>query len=469
MKKVITNPTRILTLFIGSFLVLITRSLPDGLNTQILGNSLFENSINIVPSLGMADPSWYLTAALDLRDFKIETQNSWIFNLWPPGMTVYYYFLDTVTFGSGVIFLNLVILSFLWSLNYTLFSNYLIDHKAKLSFIVFTFLWIFSPLTNYWKSEVGFFSADALALNISTLLLVIVLAGRPINSMNKRKLFIFSLLIVILLAILSHLRIIWMVTILIMILLGWIFVLINFVSSKRKNRYISDTITTHLSIKSYGLFFLAFILSLLPWTLLAEQHFRPGTYSWTKGGDYMYAQRWMPSQYLSDNGATFLIEGGANWACIINDKMCRQIFVSESNSPNPYSGQNISYIEFRDLAFSQLKQNPIDFFKFKFRITIDAWLTNPGETVGENRAIFGVITLAGLAAAFIITILRKPKNLFLIVIISLTHLVYLGSIVINHFETRYLMPLHVFSIILFFFIWTNTILYNNTSLSRAKF
>jgi hypothetical protein len=453
----------------GSFVLLITRALPDGLNTQILGNSLFENSINIVPSLGMADSAWYLTAALDLRDFKIETQNSWIFNLWPPGMIIYYYFLDAVTFGSGVIFLHLVILSFLWSLNYTLFSNYLIDHKANLSFIAFTFLWIFSPLVNYWKSEVGFFTADVLALNISTLLLIKVFISRPINSMNKRKFFIFSLTIVVLLSFLSHLRIIWMVTILIMITLGWIFVLIDLVLNKSKNRYIVDPVSTHLSFKSYGLIFLVFIFSLLPWTLLAEKHVRPGTYSWIKGGDYSYAQRWMPSQYLSDNGATFLIEGGANWACIINNEMCSQIFVSESNSANPYSGQNLSYIEFRDLAFSQIKQKPIDFFKFKYRITVDAWLTNPGDKVGGNRVIFGMITLAGLAVALIITILRRPKNLLLILVAFLTHLVYLGSIVINHFETRYLLPLHAFSIIVFFFVWTNTILDNTNSPSRAKF
>ena len=200
------------------------------------------------------------------------------------------------------------------------------------------------------------------------------------------------------------------------------------------------------------LIFLIYVLSILPWTYIVEKKFHPGSYSWSKS-NYQYSQRWMPTEYLNEIGASFLVSGGANWACLINDDLCEEIFISEINSGNPYSGVNISYDEFQKLTFSQILRNPVDFVKFKSRKTLETWMSTPGASVGDNNGIiFGSATVFGFIASFVIVLANILRINKVIYILILSYAIFFLGIMLNHFETRYILPLHAFGILLFFFL-----------------
>ena len=455
-------------LFLISFSILIIQALPNGLGTLFLGNTLFANSSQILPSLGGADPAWYLTAALDLKDFQIETQNYWIFNLWPPGMAVYLFILDFVTFGSGIIFINLIILTFLWSLSYTIFARYLINSKSRMGFILFTLIWIFSPLPKFWNSGLGLLSADAISLNIAVILTLMLILSKPVDYMKRKEFIIFIFCVALLLSLLSHFKIIWLLSISLMFSLGILFIVLKFFFMKVKFGNNSKIIFVGTNSKTFLFILLIYVVSILPWTYIVEKKFHPGSYSWSKS-NYQYSQRWMPTEYLNEIGASFLVSGGANWACLINDELCEKIYKSEIDSGNPYSGLNISYDQFQRLAFSQIIENPVGFIDFKSKKTLETWMSKPGASVGDNSGIvFGVTTLIGLIGSFIMALMGITRNYSFIYITILTYSIFFLGIMLNHFETRYILPLHTFSILLFFFLLSNY-RYKSSRLERLEF
>ena len=454
MKKVLKTGNRdtklIILLFLGSFSILMARGLPNGINTQFLGNSIFENSESILISLGGADPAWYLKAALDLKDFDVENSNNWIFNLWPPGMPIYFLGLDVLTLNSGILILSLIVVNFLWSLNYAIFAKYLLNYKSKIGLVLFTIIWIFSPISEFWNSAYGLLSADAIALNISTLLTTILLISKSTETMSKKNFYIFCFIIAILISILAHTRIIWLISTLILVGLGSFYIIVKLIFSK----IISGSLGGNAKNKAFLVITILYILSLLPWTIVAEKYFR-NSYSWIQASNYQFSQRWTPSDYLSENGASFLVSGGANWACTLNEKLCNEIFISEVKAGNPYSGQNLSYSDFQELTFNELRQNPINFLQLKSEIALQTWLSKPGDSIGTNSGVpFGILTLSMLSASLAISLFLTDKIPGIVIILIIGHLLYFGSILVNHFETRYFLPLHAFSILQFFFILT---------------
>lgn len=420
-------------------------TLPQGLDTLILNNGLFSTVEDILPSLGGSDPSWALIAALDLQDFRVQYENLWIFNLWPPGMPLYYLLLISLTNDSGVVFLNLMILTFFWSLSYSLMGKFLLHNKSYVGLVLFSIVWIFGPLPNYWMTGLGFFTSDALAMNIGALLVVLLLIKTLNDSREYIKKLYLIFIVGILMAILAHLKVIWLLTFLVVFSASIIYYFTISIR-KRYNNNLKKDFTTFLLVFSF------FFTLLLPWTYIVERFVHPGSYSWSTS-NYQFSQRWMPSDYLLDNNASFLVSGGANWACEINISKCNEIFASEISSPAPYSGLNISYEEFRRLAFREIVSDPFLFAKFKLEKTVQTWFSKPGASVGDYSGIFlGSLTIFFLLSSIIFLISQKPYNQNTIYILIFSHFILFLGLLVNHYETRYFLPLHVFSTLLFFIL-----------------
>ena len=50
-----------------------------------------------------------------------------------------------------------------------------------------------------------------------------------------------------------------------------------------------------------------------------------GSFSVTSTNSYVWAQRWMESEYLINQGGSWLVEGGANIPCKIDKIKCEEI------------------------------------------------------------------------------------------------------------------------------------------------
>jgi hypothetical protein len=161
----------------------------------------------------------------------------------------------------------------------------------------------------------------------------------------------------------------------------------------------------------------------------------------------------MTDEYLTKNNAGFLVDGGANWACEIDPARCEVIQKNELRAQNPYSGFNsYDFAEFRNLAFISIFRNPVGFLENRITVLGKAFTGDAGAAVGSNSNLFrGVIFLLMYIYLVVrgVTRLRRLDEFELFTLFMLVGLV--APLFVAHFETRYLMPVQAFTLVVFTF------------------
>jgi hypothetical protein len=455
-KRFLIGTVTSLIFFISIFLTL----LPNGLDTPYLGVTVSASPQQLLNVLGFSDSGNYLRGAIDLQDLQINTDNRWIFDLWPPGQMLLLALV--ISFGLPPVFTLLIIFTALWSIIGA--AIVLQALQGKFWYLVipsFLILWFTGSPFVGWNQSEGAIGTDGISTAVLCLLFVYfsivwkkVKKGSSFNSWRT------GLITAASLSFLSHLRIVFLYSIVlsfVLILLKKL-VAMGYTSLNAPGQQIRnlDTLSVHSRQKTKLLLIIvvSFSVSLVPFTFFKHQ--RTGSFSWSNS-DYQWAQLWMTDAYLTKNNAGFLIAGGANWACKIDPIKCREIEKSELLSKNPYSGFNTyDYSEFRNLAFVSIINHPLSFFGNRVSLVEKSFTSNAESPVGSNNNFYRGLIFLMMYLYLVIQGIGRFRNLDdfeLFIFFMLVGL--LAPLFVTHFETRYLIPVQAITLVIFTFHASN--------------
>jgi len=446
----ISSRKQFVFMFIVFFLYLCFRFFPEGLKTEFLGKNVSASPRELISVLGLSDSGNYLRAALDIQDFGIKQENRWIFNLWPPGQILLLAILIKLSippvFGMGLL------LSALWSLAAVLFIQTLMHNKYK-QFLVplFCMAWFTGAPIMGWNQKEGILGSDGISTAIASIAIILILKlGKQFGNQSVSQVRFAGVLIGVLFATISHLRLTFLLAVLFSIV-AILFhpkslkIISQGMRSRKRRRNLEDNYK--LEKKFYVSVALTFFLLALPFTLVKLAS--TGSPTWSSG-DYVWGQKWMSDEMLKSGGANFLVEGGSNWACNIDPIKCREIAILENLSGQPYSGfGEYTFIEFRNMAFFAALEHPGSFLLNRLEVTLDTFETLPGSSIGtKNSGFKGWVLTIGFFAVFVCSLFYlRIRNLFLAFILLFCLGLYI-PLVFEHFESRYLIPIQAISIIL---------------------
>jgi hypothetical protein len=438
------------------FVLILLNLLPNGLETPYLGVTVSASPQELLPVLGFSDSGNYLRGAIDLQDLVIGADNRWIFNLWPPGQMLLLAIL--IKFGLPPVLTLMIVFAFLWSVIGAVIFLKASSVKFWYALVPYVLILWFtdSPFVGWNQSE-GALGTDGIGAAVLCLLFIYFsILWRKVSQGSAFNPWISGFAVSTTLSFLSHLRIIFLFSIIFsfMMVLAVRIVkqLPKNISKSRVENPSFDKFRVHPTQKTKLLLItlMTFSVSLVPFTLYKSQI--TDSISWSNS-DYQWAQRWMTDEYLTKNNAGFLVDGGANWACEIDPARCEVIQKNELRAQNPYSGFNsYDFAEFRNLAFISIFRNPVGFLENRITVLGKAFTGDAGAAVGSNSNLFrGVIFLLMYIYLVVrgVTRLRRLDEFELFTLFMLVGLV--APLFVAHFETRYLMPVQAFTLVVFTF------------------
>jgi hypothetical protein len=177
------------------------------------------------------------------------------------------------------------------------------------------------------------------------------------------------------------------------------------------------------------------IVAIAPWTAYAGLVLHPGNPTWSTG-DYQWAQRWLTDSQLKGEGAIFLEEGGANWACKIAPDKCLVL------NPVAVANDAKDYLALRDEALTAVVIHPIDFIANRLDFGTRAAFSLPGSSVGSFSGIgYGVLAAVMFLAMSTLLVRFFKRNVPFSSVLVLAGVGIVAALGVAHFETRYLIPL----------------------------
>jgi hypothetical protein len=442
------------------FVLILVNLLPNGLETPYLGVTVSASPQELLPVLGFSDSGNYLRGAIDLQDLVISPDNRWIFNLWPPGQMLL--LAIVIKLGWPPVLTLIIVLTFLWSVIGAII--FLKSARAKTWYALVPcvlILWFTDSPFVGWNQSEGALGTDGVGAAILCLLFIhFSHLWEKVSQNATFNPWISGIVVSVILSFLSHLRIIFLFS----TIFSFILVLtVKFAKQSDKSGTSSGVRFRNLGASKVGMaqktklfliIFVTFSISLVPFTLYKSQI--TGSISWSNS-DYQWAHRWMTDEYLIKNNAGFLIAGGANWACEIDQVRCNEIQRSELSYQNPYSGFNAyKYADFRNLAFLSILRNPIGFLENRLTALGKTFMGDAGAPVGSSGnllrggiflLLYFYLVIRGIAR------LRHLDEFELFVLFMLIGL--LAPLVVAHFETRYLIPVQAISLIVFTYQFSN--------------
>ena len=438
------------------FILIVLDLLPNGLETPYLGVTVSASPQELLPVLGFSDSGNYLRGAIDLQDLVIGTDNRWIFNLWPPGQMLL--LAIVIKIGLPPVLTLMIVFAFLWSVIGAVI--FLKASSAKIWYALLPFvliLWFTDSPFLGWNQSEGAIGTDGIGAAVLCLLFIYFsILWRKVMQGTAFNPWMSGFAVSATLSFLSHLRIIFLFSIIFsfMLVLAMRIVkqLPKNVSKSRVEKPSLDKFRGHVTQKTKLLLIIlmTFSVSLVPFTVYKSQI--TDSISWSNS-DYQWAQRWMTDEYLTKNKAGFLVDGGANWACEIDPDRCEVIQKSELRTQSPYSGFNsYDFAEFRNLAFISILRNPIGFLENRIAGLGKAFTGDAGAAVGSNSNLLrGVVFLLMYVYLLIrgIAQLRRLDEFELFTLLMLIGLV--APLFVAHFETRYLIPVQAFTLVVFTF------------------
>jgi hypothetical protein len=182
----------------------------------------------------------------------------------------------------------------------------------------------------------------------------------------------------------------------------------------------------------------AFHAVTIPWRLAAAAWIRPGNLSWSLAGELGWSQVWMPTEYLEEQGASWLVDGTRNTPCLVDENLCNEIFRTEMSSPNPYFGGGRTVDELRNSALGALVRNPVEWFVIKAEAFPSYWFRHP-RSVDTYEFLENGLLLAGLV--FVLVVGWKWLSRVAYLSYVAVFLATFGPIFMLHYEARYFYPL----------------------------
>lgn len=451
--SVLTSPRSwsltLVIVFVLSFAYELWRALPQGFDTVFYGHPALTSAASLIPQLGASDAGSYLGAALDLQDGQITTEYLWVLNLWPPGMPLILATMIKLGGGASPVIPMIVLICLLWSAVFTVLASIVLKRRGYVLMALFAVVWLLSPVFTGWTIQRGVLGSDGLATAIAALV-AIGLMQIVTSTRSTRLWWLHFVGLGIGFAALAHLRIMWFYALpaAMLVLAAIAGARMAYLRLAKKQRGLGDEKRAYLG---WLVLFATFVALCTPWTVIGAVKLHPGSLSWSQG-DYQFAQLWMSDDDLVDIGGSFLVAGGANWACDLAPSECAQIALQEDESAHPYGGDPPNtFTHLRNEAFSVALTHPGEFAANRSDFTVRTWLSTPGEGVGSFTNVgFGVATLLAFAAALGILLYRSRRSaaalcLFLVLGANM------AILWLTHFETRYVVPLQAISMVVVVF------------------
>lgn len=435
----------------GTFLVALALTLwvalPQWTATLFFGFPTTASIDELIPVLGLTDAGSYLKAAVDLQDGSMSTENRWVLGLWPPGMPVILATMVKLGGGASPVLGMVFLLCVLWSAVLATAALFLIPRRGYITFAIFGFMWVGTPIFTGWTIHDGVLGSDGLATALGTLVTIGLLWAAVAKTRERPRFLLFALL-GLGLAALAHLRIMWFYAVPAALGVLAVIVLVRILVMWARGR--KDQIRRERrGYLEWGTLAVMFVIACTPWTLYVGTRLHPGNFSWSTG-DYQWAQLWMTDEHLNNNGAGFLENGGGNWPCDLDPQRCGELAEIEFSTDLPYGGQGVnSFSDFQEEALKVALTNPAEFIADRTEVTVETWLSVPGEAVGSYDNLgFGLATLAAFFASLVILVrdgIRRRSAAAVLVFLILG--ANIGVVWLTHFETRYVVPLQAISLI----------------------
>ncbi len=369
------------------------------------------------------DPKYHLTAALDIANNGwIGVNNDWIFNLWPPGFAVLEAAIIKI-FGQNVpliFILQLVISGLFATVSLLLFSFLIKKFNVYIAFII--------PLLIYYIPVLKVFLLGQFSVSfgepfsIAFFILFILLAIKSLDEDNPIK---YSILAGLFLGLSTYFRSYFETIQVLLSISAFILILFILVINFFKN---AKNVEYNKFIKI--LFLIVFIsnLIMLPWRLYHLKY--QNSLKWVFTADLMF-QNQLRSSNSFLNGAEWLLIGGANTACRVNQDTCGKV---DENS--------------KKLVIKTWINNPIKWYSLKFEIIDEYWFSDIKDwtkpktyaDVDLNR-IFNYIVLLVIIISVLYLLFNKnnktSSNLLLSWVYISLILAYSAIFTFAHFEVRY--------------------------------
>jgi hypothetical protein len=394
----------------------------------------------LLEKLGGGDAANYLRIGLDLQDGRLSSENLWILNLWPPGMTFLY---TGLLYLPGSLIPKMVVVSVVfWAFAGALVASILAARMRRLVVFLFLFYWAFGTAAFSWLLGTGLLYSDGIG---SALLIIFIalafLAGenRPDSSLSSRRRVFFALLAGFSLAVSLYFRWAYLVVVVFIVVFAvlgilW-FAVRSFVS---RRTVVSDSkrdVKRPEAIQVLAGLAIGVIVVVAPWTAYVAVVLHPGNPAWSTG-DYQWAQRWLTDAQLINGGASFLAEGGANWACKVAPERCLEL------NPIAVANDSEDYPTLRDEALAAAVTNPIEFVANRLTFGTRAAFSLPGSPVGSFSGIeYGVLGAAMFLAMASLLVRFFRRNVLFSCTLLLSGMGLLAALAVAHFETRYLIPI----------------------------
>lgn len=406
-----------------------------------VGHYFFAPTEELAEGFGLSDQGSYLRLALDLQDFNLEPDNFWILALWPPGTPVVLAVFEAL---PGTLLPYLVFsAALLWAIPpYLLISS---SPKSWTLVIGALSLWTFNPVFHNWLFGAGAFSSESLGLPVLAASVAFLLRS-AISDRPSRDLYISSALL--------GLSLYFRATLLPLTILALVAALSVFVASLlfRIGREMTmaklSTLLKSLRKVISGYFRYGLIVCLVaaPWAVLVFTVVNPGSVSWS-ANEYIWVQKWTSSEELVSQGAAFLVEGGANWPCILNPVQCSAFGNTTMGREDFQVAQNA--------AMGTLFSNPVAFLSLRLENLLYALPSLPGSSIGANQSPVTLASYAIFVTTYFISLRRvQRENLrarlvvnLVFVVSGVVSLASFAILVVYHIETRYFLPGHIVTLL----------------------
>ena len=415
-----------------------------------LGVPLLANTTEAIATVCPGpDACYYLSSGLELLETgTISSENYWILNFWPPGVSIGSA-LEILIARSGLALPVVAggISIFAWTLVLSLWHRRLSKLVGQLASILTVFAIALSQPMRGWYLGDGLFYAESMATLFALGALLVLVSQGAANSRrlepDRRSDVRAGFGAGLLLAGAAYFRSPFEVA-------GQAFTVFVLIAAG------SAMFTRAVRSRSWGAAFSALppnVLGLaavagfhavtIPWRIVAASRIRPGDFRWSLAGDLGWNQVWMPTPYLEEQGAFWLIEGTRNTPCRIDEERCLEIFQTEMASGNPYFGGARTLTELRNNALDVMLNHPLEWLWIKAEAFPRFWFRVP-TSVDRFEFLENGIVLLGLVAVCILGWWRIPRTAYIFYISVLV--ATMVPMIVFHYEDRYLYSLKTLTI-----------------------
>ena len=385
------------------------------------------------------DPCWYLTSGQDLLDQGfVRDENFWIWNLWPPGVSVLSaVYIVMARSGMSLTVAAGCITIASWVIVLTAWKSLLDRYAGRILSLVAVSTVALGQIMRGWYLGNGLLYMESASTVCLLLALLFVAKATRFGGAERsvRARFLLGAAAGAALAAAAYLRtpfeppglVLTIVTIIaILLVLAWG----SFAG--RTSEWWGSKLSPLVPL--IGLV-TAFHVLTVPWRIIVSQRVRAGDRRWSVVSDLVWKGTWTPTDELVQNGASFLASGTFNTACRVEPVLCRSIYDSEISTTSP-AGRSVG--EFQRLTVQAFLDHPLQWLWIKVEASPRFWFAAP-RSVDKFELLENGVLLVLLLMVVLLGYRRLGPTLYLVFISVL--IMTLASIFVSHYEARYLYPI----------------------------